>query len=121
MNISSVSTTNSYSPVSNKSEIAQLEKQKATLQTELSQVTQGTDDEKTKQAKSTQIQSQIQLIDAQIAQMRSEKSDQKQNTIEQKSISSDSTKISDKNESSSTSNSSNSASVTSTNIIDVFA
>jgi len=117
MNISSISssTTNASSTVNNSSAIAQLEKQKSTLQTQLSAVGQSQDDAKTKQDKTAQIQAQIQLIDAQIAQMRSEKSGQ--NQVGQKTTEADS----NKNGLNSVSVSANYKEESTNNIIDILA
>jgi predicted metal-dependent hydrolase len=83
MNISSISSTSStdYSTTNN-DVIEQLEKKKKLLQNELQKINQSKENEKTKQEKIKQIQTQIQLIDAQIKQTNSHNSTKGQNSIQ---------------------------------------
>ena len=75
MNISSISanSNSTYPSVTNNSEIVAFEKEKAELQSELQEVYQSKEDEKTKQEKVKQIQLQIQQLEQQIQQKKSEK------------------------------------------------
>lgn len=69
MNISSVSSSSSSSYTSSAAtDTAALEKQKTKLEADLEKVNLGKDDEKTKEAKTRQIEQQIKVLEAQIAQ-----------------------------------------------------
>lgn len=77
MSISAISSSQiSYPVVNNSSEISQLEKQKTSLQKDLTKESASKDDEKTKQAKAEELQAEIQQIDIQIQQLQAEKNNQ---------------------------------------------
>jgi predicted RNase H-like nuclease (RuvC/YqgF family) len=75
MSISSVSSTTSstFSEVGSDSSVKALEKQKASLESELQQVNSSKMDSKTKQEKVTELQTEIQQLDAEIQEKQSPK------------------------------------------------
>jgi len=81
MNISSISSAlnNSYVATSSTNDTSSLEKQKASLNSELLKEQTSKDDEKTKSAKVAAIQVEIQNIDAQIQEKKSGKTSQVSN------------------------------------------
>ncbi len=87
MDISSVSSSaaNSYTSAGGSDEITVLEKQKSSLEKELQSVSQSKDDAKTKELKTSQLQLQIERIEARIQQIKTQKSKESQKRWNEKS------------------------------------
>lgn len=90
LNISSISfgANESYSSSDSSSQIAQLEKQKTSIQKEIEKANQSDGDAETKQQKIQMLYQQIQQIEMQIQQIRSQQSQKAANQVKANEMSS---------------------------------